>query len=62
MPKLQLSKNKRTSSNRFYITIPNQFVRLLGWKKGEELLVYPSKNEERALTIKEMPIQKKEGE
>lgn len=53
MPKLQLSEQEG-GSMRFHLTIPTQYVRLLGWKKGIELAIVPGK-EDRTLLLKEMP-------
>lgn len=52
MPNLQYD-----GKNRYHLTIPKQFVELLGWKKGKQLVVFPSG--ERQLTIKEMPNKEK---
>ena len=46
------------SKNRFFLTIPKQFVKLSGWKAGQELVVYPVG--EKQLAIREMPEQKGE--
>lgn len=51
MVKLQHDKN--TNGFRYHITIPKQFVELVGWKKGTNLTVYPIG--EKTLVIKEMP-------
>ena len=48
MPKLQESKN------RFFISLPKEYVTLIGWKKGQRLAVIPGK-EERSLKIIELP-------
>ncbi len=45
MVKLQESKN------RFFVTVPKQFVKLVGWKRGQELAIYPTGEKE--LVIKE---------
>lgn len=35
MPKIQENKN------RFFVTIPKDYIKLAGWKKGEEVAIYP---------------------
>ena len=54
MPKLQTQTKKNGGGIRFHLTIPSDYVRLLGWRKGIDLAVIPSRNE-RELTIKEFP-------
>lgn len=49
MPKLQ------KSGKSFHIVLPNQDIRLLGWEKGQELVVNPHPTKNRALVIEEMP-------
>lgn len=49
MAKLQKGKNT------IFLNIPKQYIQLLDWKKGTEILVYPAPNEKKALIIKEMP-------
>ncbi|MDD4082226.1 MAG: AbrB/MazE/SpoVT family DNA-binding domain-containing protein [Sphaerochaetaceae bacterium] len=44
------------TKERFHITVPKEYVRLLGWKKGQELSLYPLGEKE--IIIKE--ISKKE--
>ena len=42
------------SKGRFHVTLPKQYVRLLGWQRGTELTILPS-TKEKELLIKEMP-------
>jgi len=48
MPKIQKSKNC------LFVNLPAQYCRLLGWKKGTEIVVYPAE-EKGTLLMKEMP-------
>jgi len=41
------------SKGRFSLTIPSDYVTLLGWKKGIELIIVPNGREE--LAIKTLP-------
>ena len=47
MPKIQ------KSGNRFHITLPMQYIKLLGWNKGTEIAVLPMG--ESILQLKKMP-------
>ena len=38
----------------YFVYLPKQYVKLLGWEKGTELVCYPAKEEEKALLIKKM--------
>jgi len=49
MPKLQ------KGNNTLFLNIPKQYIQLLGWEKGTEVMIYPAANEKKALLIKEMP-------
>jgi len=42
------------SKGRFSISIPKDYVKLLGWSKKMELVIYPAE-EKGTLLIKEMP-------
>lgn len=60
MPKIQemksSSKNRKPSSY-FTVCIPKEWMRVMGWKRGTEILFYPGK-EEKTLTLKEMPVER----
>jgi len=49
MPKLQ------KGNNTLFLNIPKQYVQLLGWKKGTDVIVYPAPGKKKVLLIKEMP-------
>jgi len=55
MPKIQKSKNC------LFVNLPAQYCRLLGWKKGTELVIYPG-TEKGTLLMKEMPKKKPSSE
>ena len=40
---------------RFSVSVPKQYVKLLQWKRGTELLVVPDLEKEGTLLIKAMP-------
>ncbi len=47
---VKIQQGKQT----LFINLPKQYVQLLGWAKGTELMVYPAPNEKRALIVKEL--------
>jgi len=52
MPIIQQGKNC------LFLNLPKEYMQLLGWKKGTQVVVYPAPNEKQALLVKEMPKQK----
>jgi hypothetical protein len=46
------------SKGRFSLTIPKQYITLLNWDRGTELLVLPDMDKKGTLTIQEMPKKK----
>lgn len=48
------------SKGRFSLTIPSDYVTLLGWQKGHELIIVPSGKEEE-LIIKTLPMKNNNG-
>jgi hypothetical protein len=42
-----------------FLNMPKQYMQLLGWQKGQELMVYPAPNEKQALLIKKLELPEK---
>ena len=38
-----------------FLNMPKQYMDLLGWEKGTEVMVYPAPGERKALLLKKMP-------
>ena len=43
MPILQmrLTKSKEASSSSYFLTIPKEIIEIMGWKKGNRLIITP---------------------